>query len=73
MPFVHCGSANVRDKNNVEKRAKKGKIGLTKGVGCGNICKLSDERPLRGREVGENHGKIREKEKKPLDKPGGPW
>ena len=46
---------------------------LTKGVGCGNICKLSDERPLRGREVGENHGKIREKEKKPLDKQDGPW
>ena len=68
MPFVHCGSANVRDKNNVEKRAKKGKIGLTKGVGCGNICKLSDERPASGREDGENHGKIRKREKKPLDK-----
>ena len=39
---------------------------MTNGVGGGNICKLSDERPLRGREGAAKPKKLEKRGKKLL-------
>ena len=48
--------------------SKIGKKHLTNGGGCGNICKLSDERPVNGPEGGETLKNSLKKVKKGLDK-----
>ena len=48
--------------------SKFGKKHLTNGGGCGNICKLSDERPPNGPEGGETLENNLKKVKKGLDK-----
>ena len=55
--------------NSAQKRMSKiGKKHLTNGGGCGNICKLSDERPPNGPEDGETLKNSLKKVKKGLDK-----
>ena len=44
---------------------------LTNGAPGGNICKLSDERPVRGREGAETAKNLEKKRKKLLTKRGG--
>ena len=51
-----------------KRMSKIGKKHLTNGGGCGNICKLSDERPANGPEDGETLKNSLKKVKKGLDK-----
>ena len=51
-----------------KRMSKIGKKHLTNGGGCGNICKLSDERPPNGPEGGETLKNSLKKVKKGLDK-----
>ena len=51
-----------------KRMSKIGKKHLTNGGGCGNICKLSDERPVNGPEGGETLKNSLKKVKKGLDK-----
>ena len=56
-------SLSRRIKNKEEKKRKMREKGLTKGKGCGNICKLSDERPLRGPEGSQTAKNLEKREK----------
>ena len=51
-----------------KRMSKIGKKHLTNGGGCGNICKLSGERPPNGPEDGETQKNSLKKVKKGLDK-----